>query len=265
MVRTPRNLAAERDSDPVRSRPAPDGTAEPGARTGYRNGVGNCLGHDIATPLLGHHGAQDHRVLALLAGRAHRPSEDRPMLGATDLLAALLTRPRRQRAHRPTPSSGPAARARGLDSAGSEIVPGRRPGDRPMNTWICPAGLGRGCPISGLWSTPANLKRSSGDPGHGRPAPWRTPICQQLADQPCPSCSDPPSPSWASSPHPARMPSTPPRAVVISEVYGGGGNTGAPYNNDFIELYNNGTAPVTSPAGRCSTPRRPAPRGRRPP
>jgi 5'-nucleotidase len=27
-------------------------------------------------------------------------------------------------------------------------------------------------------------------------------------------------------------------AVVISEVYGGGGNTGAPYLNDFIELYN---------------------------
>ncbi|MGY2876988.1 5'-nucleotidase [Marmoricola sp. URHA0025 HA25] len=27
-------------------------------------------------------------------------------------------------------------------------------------------------------------------------------------------------------------------AVVISEVYGGGGNTGAPYLNDFVELYN---------------------------
>jgi len=30
--------------------------------------------------------------------------------------------------------------------------------------------------------------------------------------------------------------------VVISEVYGGGGNSGAPYENDFIELYNHGTA-----------------------
>ena len=28
--------------------------------------------------------------------------------------------------------------------------------------------------------------------------------------------------------------------VVISEVYGGGGNTGAPFTNDFIELYNKG-------------------------
>ena len=32
--------------------------------------------------------------------------------------------------------------------------------------------------------------------------------------------------------------------VVISEVYGGGGNSGAPYTNDFIELYNHGPAAV---------------------
>ena len=32
--------------------------------------------------------------------------------------------------------------------------------------------------------------------------------------------------------------------VVISQVYGGGGNAGATYSNDFIELYNRGTAAV---------------------
>ena len=32
--------------------------------------------------------------------------------------------------------------------------------------------------------------------------------------------------------------------VVISEVYGGGGNSGAPFTNDFIELYNKGTTAV---------------------
>lgn len=32
--------------------------------------------------------------------------------------------------------------------------------------------------------------------------------------------------------------------VVISQVYGGGGNSGAAYRSDFIELHNNGTAPV---------------------
>lgn len=30
--------------------------------------------------------------------------------------------------------------------------------------------------------------------------------------------------------------------LTISEVYGGGGNSGSTYGNDFIELYNNGTA-----------------------
>ena len=32
--------------------------------------------------------------------------------------------------------------------------------------------------------------------------------------------------------------------MVISQVYGGGGNCGAPYSNDFIELFNRGSAPV---------------------
>ena len=31
--------------------------------------------------------------------------------------------------------------------------------------------------------------------------------------------------------------------VRISQVYGGGGNANAPFQNDFIELYNSGTAP----------------------
>ncbi len=33
--------------------------------------------------------------------------------------------------------------------------------------------------------------------------------------------------------------------VVINEIYGGGGNTGAVYKNDYIELYNNGTTAIT--------------------
>ena len=32
--------------------------------------------------------------------------------------------------------------------------------------------------------------------------------------------------------------------MVISQVYGGGGNTGAPYSNDFVELFNRGTTPA---------------------
>ena len=33
--------------------------------------------------------------------------------------------------------------------------------------------------------------------------------------------------------------------VVISQVYGGGGNSGAPYKSDFIELFNAGATPVS--------------------
>jgi len=42
-------------------------------------------------------------------------------------------------------------------------------------------------------------------------------------------------------------------AMVISQVYGGGGNSGATYKNDFVELFNNGTSAVPVGAGRCST------------
>ncbi len=34
-----------------------------------------------------------------------------------------------------------------------------------------------------------------------------------------------------------------PSPVVINEVYGGGGNSSAPYNSDFVELYNSGGTP----------------------
>lgn len=33
--------------------------------------------------------------------------------------------------------------------------------------------------------------------------------------------------------------------VVISQVYGGGGNSGAPYTNDYVELFNSGSAPAS--------------------
>ena len=33
--------------------------------------------------------------------------------------------------------------------------------------------------------------------------------------------------------------------IVISQVYGGGGNSGATLTHDFIELFNRGTSPVS--------------------
>jgi len=35
-----------------------------------------------------------------------------------------------------------------------------------------------------------------------------------------------------------------PASVTISQVYGGGGNSGAPYTNDYIELYNRTASPI---------------------
>jgi hypothetical protein len=40
-------------------------------------------------------------------------------------------------------------------------------------------------------------------------------------------------------------PPTPGATLVISQIYGGGGNAGATYTHDFIELYNLGATPVT--------------------
>ncbi len=36
-----------------------------------------------------------------------------------------------------------------------------------------------------------------------------------------------------------------PQLVVISQIYGGGGNSGATFTNDFIELFNRGTTPIS--------------------
>ncbi len=45
------------------------------------------------------------------------------------------------------------------------------------------------------------------------------------------------------SPSPARGAVSP--NVVISQVYGGGGNSGAPFTNDFVELFNLGNTPIS--------------------
>jgi len=58
------------------------------------------------------------------------------------------------------------------------------------------------------------------------------------------SCTD----TTATSPRPVASRDGQPTSypsVIISQVYGGGGNSGAPYKNDFIELHNPGAAAVS--------------------
>ncbi len=86
--------------------------------------------------------------------------------------------------------------------------------------------------------------------GGGTPTPTVTPTAT-----PTPTVTPTPTPTITPTPTPTPTPTitptptptpggTPTPGVVINEVYGGGGNSGAIYNQDFVELYNNGTANV---------------------
>src|SRR6266403_295653 len=47
------------------------------------------------------------------------------------------------------------------------------------------------------------------------------------------------------TPTPTATPTPPvPHTVVISQVYGGGGNSGSTYKNDFFEIHNTSSLPV---------------------
>jgi DNA/RNA endonuclease G (NUC1) len=59
------------------------------------------------------------------------------------------------------------------------------------------------------------------------------------------SCTDVPTAPRTMSPSPRRSNGITPPALVISQVYGGGGNSGATLKNDFIELFNPGGASVS--------------------
>jgi uncharacterized protein (TIGR03437 family) len=64
---------------------------------------------------------------------------------------------------------------------------------------------------------------------------------------PTPTPTPTPSPSPSSSPTPTPTPTPSPDSsphIIISQVFGGGGNSGAPFRNDFIEIFNAGNSPV---------------------
>lgn len=60
------------------------------------------------------------------------------------------------------------------------------------------------------------------------PTPTPTPI-------PTPTATPNPNPTPTPSPSPSPVASS---AIVISQIFGGGGNAGAPFRNDFIEIFN---------------------------
>jgi DNA/RNA endonuclease G (NUC1) len=72
------------------------------------------------------------------------------------------------------------------------------------------------------------------DTGTPTPTP-ATPTPTPTTPTPTPSVTPTPTPTVTPTPTPT--PGTP-DSVVISQVYGGGGNSGAQYKNDFIEIFN---------------------------
>ena len=79
------------------------------------------------------------------------------------------------------------------------------------------------------------------------PTPSATPSPSPTA-QPSPSPTPLPSPSPSATPAPSPSPSpspSPGAGLVISQVYGGGGNSGAPFRNDFIEIFNAGEIAIS--------------------
>ena len=85
--------------------------------------------------------------------------------------------------------------------------------------------------------TPSDPQNLSANPTPGpSPTPGPTP-----SPSPSPSPSPVPTPTPLPSPSPSPTPST---RVLISQIYGGGGNSGAPFRNDFIEIFNAGSATV---------------------
>ena len=68
------------------------------------------------------------------------------------------------------------------------------------------------------------------------PTPTSTP---SITPTPTPLPSPTPTPNPSPTPSPDASPT-----IVISQIFGGGGNSGAPFRNDFIEIFNNGNSPV---------------------
>ena len=60
---------------------------------------------------------------------------------------------------------------------------------------------------------------------------------------PTPTPGSTPTPTPSPSPSPLPSPESSP-LVIISQIFGGGGNSGAPFRNDFIEIFNRGSSPI---------------------
>jgi len=88
-------------------------------------------------------------------------------------------------------------------------------------------------------SDPQNINSAPVPDPNATPTPVPTPSASPTAT---PTPTPPPTPTPAPLPSPS--PASPPN-IVISQIYGGGGNSGAAFRNDFVEIFNAGSQSVS--------------------
>ncbi|MGQ0600935.1 MAG: lamin tail domain-containing protein [Anaerolineales bacterium] len=102
-------------------------------------------------------------------------------------------------------------------------------------------------PTLELEPTPSPTATESPDPTETPSATAAATATATATPSPIIFIGPPPAPATATPTAPLAAPQILPQlstTLLISQVYGGGGNSGAPFRNDFIELYNAGTLAV---------------------
>lgn len=156
----------------------------------------------------------------------------------------------------PTPSPSPSPSATPTSTPTPTPTPTPMPSPTPTPTPIptptatptpiptpTPSPTPTATPIPSVSPTPSTTPTPSPTPtptATPTPTPSPTPS-PSPSPTPTPTATPTPSPSPTPTPSPSPVGST---GVVISQIYGGGGNSGAPFRNDFIEVFNNGNTPV---------------------
>ena len=103
--------------------------------------------------------------------------------------------------------------------------------------------------INGAFALHTEVAERSFSPGTRSNGVAFSPVPTVPTPSPSPSATPTPTPTPTAtptplpSPFPSPSPVSSPR-VVISQIFGGGGNSGAPFRNDFIEIFNNGPTSV---------------------
>jgi uncharacterized protein len=141
----------------------------------------------------------------------------------------------------PTPiamaaGAGKVALAEGASSLGCNGGPGQPCSAEQLARIIDLVGYGSANFFEGSGAAPTLSNTTAGFRADGG--------CTDTDDNAADFAATTPAPRNTSSPlNPCGAPLGP--ILVISQVYGGGGNSGAPYTHDFVEVFNRGDAPVS--------------------